>query len=200
MYSTHACIFTRFIQFMTMELRMARGETSLRISAIVMLVLTACLVAFDTQTKVIMLSIEKKATYKDMKALRMLVYVTSAAAGYNVLRLCKHTTTVSCSEKINKGSNIYMAWILFLLDQMAVYVTFGTNCATLEGSMLALTGSEALQWLKVCNRFTRFCDQIGAAVLCGYAASILMALISTVSAYKVMRMYSPQRFLSLKIR
>ncbi|MED6196665.1 hypothetical protein PIB30_049533 [Stylosanthes scabra] len=180
---------------------MARRETSLRISAIVMLVLTACLVAFDTQTKVIMLSIEKKATYKDMKALQMLVYVTSAAAAYNVLQLCKHTSLLSCTEKIKKGSsNIYMAWICFLLDQVAVYVTFGTNCAALEGSMIAVTGSEALQWLKVCNKFTRFCDQIGAAVLCGYAASILMALISTISAYKLMRMYSPQRFLTLKIR
>lgn len=64
--------------------------------------------------------------------------------------------------------------------------------------MLAITGSDAFQWLKVCDKFTRFCVQIGGALLCGYAASIIMALISTISAYQVFRMYSPKWFLRLK--
>jgi hypothetical protein len=34
------------------------------------LVSTACLVAFDTQTKVVFLMISKKATYKDLDALK----------------------------------------------------------------------------------------------------------------------------------
>ena len=49
---------------------MARGEVFLRVAAIVVLVLTACLVAFDTQTKVIVLTFEKKATYKDLNSLK----------------------------------------------------------------------------------------------------------------------------------
>lgn len=49
---------------------MARGEVYLRVSAILVLVLTACLVAFDTETKVILLTIEKKATFKDVNALK----------------------------------------------------------------------------------------------------------------------------------
>ncbi|RDX96165.1 putative xyloglucan endotransglucosylase/hydrolase protein 23 [Mucuna pruriens] len=155
----------------------------------------ACLIAFDTQTKVVFLTIEKKATYKDMSALKISVYVTSAAAGYNLLLLFKHSTW----SRINfKGSYLCMAWICFFLDQIAVYMTFAANTATLAASMLAITGSEAFQWLKVCDKFTRFCIQIGVAVLCGYAASILMALISTISAYKVFRMYSPKWFLRLK--
>lgn len=81
---------------------------------------------------------------------------------------------------------------------MAVYLTFATNSAAFEASMIALTGTEALQWMKVCNRYTRFCIQIGGALLCGFLASILMALISTASAYKLFRMYSPKSFLRLK--
>ncbi|KAK7329813.1 hypothetical protein VNO77_23993 [Canavalia gladiata] len=178
-----------------MKLGMARGEVFLRVLAIVVLVVTACLVAFDTQTKVVILTIEKTATYKDMNALKILVYITSVAAGYNFLQLCKHST---CSKGNFQGSYIYMAWICFLLDQIAVYITFAANTAAFGASMLAVTGSEALQWLKVCDKFTRFCIQIGGALLCGYVASILMALISAISAYKVFRMYSPKWFMRLK--
>ncbi|OIV99802.1 hypothetical protein TanjilG_26140 [Lupinus angustifolius] len=153
----------------------------------------AFLVAFDTQTKVIVLTIEKKATYKDVNALKILVYITSVSAGYNMLQLCKHAAwTYSGSEF--KGSYISVAWISLLLDQMAVYITFASNSAALEGSVLAITGSQTFEWLKVCNRFTRFCFQIGGAVFCGYVASILMALISTISAYKVFRMYLPKLY------
>ncbi|XP_028196501.1 CASP-like protein 2C1 isoform X2 [Glycine soja] len=153
-----------------MKLGMARGEVCLRVSAILVLVLTACLVALDTQTKVVFISIEKKATYKDLNALK----------------------------KNFKGSYLCMAWICFSLDQIAVYMTFAANTATMGAAVLAISGSEAFQWLKVCDKFTRFCVEIGGALLCGYAASMLMALISTISAYKVFRMYSPKWFLRLK--
>ncbi|KAL5149527.1 CASP-like protein 2C1 [Glycine soja] len=178
-----------------MKLGMARGEVCLRVSAILVLVLTACLVALDTQTKVVFISIEKKATYKDLNALKILVYVTCAAAGYNLLLLCKHSIW---SRKNFKGSYLCMAWICFSLDQIAVYMTFAANTATMGAAVLAISGSEAFQWLKVCDKFTRFCVEIGGALLCGYAASMLMALISTISAYKVFRMYSPKWFLRLK--
>lgn len=85
-----------------------------------------------------------------------------------------------------------------ICKQIAVYLTFAANTASFEAALLALTGSEALQWMKVCNKFTRFCVQMGGALLCGYVASILMALISTTSAYRVFRMYSPKWFLRLK--
>lgn len=60
----------QFIWSKKMKLGMARGEVCLRVSAILVLVLTACLVALDTQTKVVFVSIEKKATYKDLNALK----------------------------------------------------------------------------------------------------------------------------------
>jgi len=82
--------------------------------------------------------------------------------------------------------------------QIAVYITFAANTAALEASMIAVSGAEAFQWLKLCDRFRRFCVQIGGALLCGYAASFLMALISSVSAYNLFRFYSPNWFLRFK--
>lgn len=56
---------------------------------------------------------------------RILVYITSAAASYNMLQLCKHTVS-ACSGGHFKGSYIYMAWISFLLDQVnfTLYLDF----------------------------------------------------------------------------
>ncbi|CAL0325580.1 unnamed protein product [Lupinus luteus] len=176
-----------------MEFTIARGEVYLRISAILILVLAACLIAFDTQTKVIVFTIEKKATYKDVNALKILVYITSVAAGYNMLQLCKHSAWAYSGSKFER-SYISMAWISLLLDQMAVYITFASNSAALEASVLAITGSQTFEWIKLCNRFTRFCSQIGGAMFCGYVASFIMALISTISAYRVFRMYSPKLY------
>ncbi|KAE9609847.1 hypothetical protein Lalb_Chr07g0180361 [Lupinus albus] len=93
-----------------MEFRMARGEVYLRISTILVLVLAACLIAFDTETKVIVLTIEKKVTYKDVNALKILVYITSLAAGYNMLQLCKQ----AYSGSNFRGSYISIkAWLGF---------------------------------------------------------------------------------------
>ncbi|CAI9779642.1 unnamed protein product [Fraxinus pennsylvanica] len=80
----------------------------------------------------------------------------------------------------------------------AAYIVFAANSAAAQASMLAVTGESSFQWMKVCNRFTRFCIEIGGALLCGYFASIFMVVISSVSAYNLFRFYSPKQFLLLK--
>ncbi|CAB4262258.1 unnamed protein product [Prunus armeniaca] len=140
-----------------------------------------------------------KATFRDLKALLVLVYVVSVAAGYNLLQLGKCSKSAWYKENL-KGSNIYVAWLCFLLDQVAVYVTFGANSAALEASVLAIKGAQDFQWMKLCNKYTRFCFQIGGALACGYVACILMAWISLISAFNLFRLYSPKKFLLLKSR
>nr|XP_023916752.1 CASP-like protein 2C1 [Quercus suber] len=174
----------------------AQVNVYLRVSAVLSFVLTACLVGLDAQTKIIFF-IARKATYRDLEAFRILLYVDSAAAGYNLLQLCKGLISAWFEGNL-KGAYIYISWIVFLLDQLAAYITFAANSAALEAAVLAVTGAEEFQWIKLCNRFTRFCFQIGGALFCGYVASILMALISFISAYNLFRNYSPKRFLHLK--
>ena len=48
----------------------ARRDVCLRLSAILVLVTTACLVGFDKQTKLVLDAIEKEATFKDVEALK----------------------------------------------------------------------------------------------------------------------------------
>ncbi|XP_058207776.1 CASP-like protein 2C1 [Rhododendron vialii] len=180
-----------------------KTESFLRISAALLLVLTACLVGFDSQTKLLFYSIVRKATFRDMNALIVLVWVDSVAAGYNLLHLLLRSSL--CSSRF-KGKNIpmvphpYMAWFCFFLDQATVYVVFAANSAAMEASFLAVTGSSIFQWMKVCNRFTRFCVQIGGAFLSGIVASVLLIAISFLSAFSLFRLYSPSQFLLLKSR
>ncbi|KAF3452806.1 hypothetical protein FNV43_RR03239 [Rhamnella rubrinervis] len=182
-----------------MELKkIMKTEILLRICAVLDLVLTACLVRLDTQTKRFTF-FDRKATFRDLDALQVLVYVATVAAGYNLLQLIKCSVSAAVSFEGNwKGSYLYLAWVCFLLDQIAVYITFMANSAALQASLLAVTGAKDFQWMKLCNTFTRFCVQIGGSLLCGYMACLLMAFTSSISAFNLFRLYSPKRFLLLK--
>ncbi|XP_021277494.1 CASP-like protein XL3 [Herrania umbratica] len=179
-----------------MEFSIQKAEAFLRLCAILLLVLTACLVGFDSQTKVIFY-VEKKASFKDLRALIGLVYITSLAAAYNLVQLSCYSFSTRC-----KGSSLqsykYLAWLRYVLDQAAVYVVFAGNFAAFEHSLLVVTGEENFQWMKWCNKYTRFCFQIGGSLLCGFVASLIMVFIASISAFNLFRLFSPKKFLLLK--
>ncbi|XWS52189.1 hypothetical protein CRYUN_Cryun11dG0045800 [Craigia yunnanensis] len=179
-----------------MELGIQKIEAFLRLCAILSLVLTACLLGFDSQTKVIFY-VEKKASFKDLRALIGLVYITSLTAAYNLLQLSCYSFSAWCKES-SVESYRYLAWLRYVLDQVAVYVVFAGNLAAFEHSLLVVIGEKNFQWLKWCNKYTRFCFQIGGSLLCGCVASFIMLFIASISAFNLFRLYSPKKFLLLK--
>ncbi|KAJ9141415.1 hypothetical protein P3X46_031954 [Hevea brasiliensis] len=180
-----------------MDLGSPKIEAVLRLCAILLLVLVACLVGLDSQTKSLVY-LEKTVTYKDLKALQALVYVNSVAACYNLIQLISRGSFLARYKGSFKSSYRYVDWGCYLLDQTAVYITFAATSAALEHSVLVVTGAEAMQWMKWCNKFTRFCDQIGGALICSYIACAFMGFISSISALNLFRLYSPKHFLLLK--
>ncbi|XP_042488805.1 CASP-like protein 2C1 [Macadamia integrifolia] len=179
-----------------MENGILKAEGSLRFFALVFLVLTACLVRLDTQTKFIIIS-ERKATYKDMKAFVIFVTVEFAAAGFHLLQLSKCLIIASVGGKTT-GSCPNLAWLSFFLDQIVTYVSFGTFSAATQASVLAIIGESQLEWTKLCDRYTRFCYQIGGALFCGLVSLVVMAVITSISSFNLFRLYSHKRFLILK--
>ncbi|GKV47049.1 hypothetical protein SLEP1_g53988 [Rubroshorea leprosula] len=171
-------------------------EALLRLSATLLLVLTALLVGLDSQTRLIFF-VQKKASFTVLNALEGLVYATSIAAAYNFLQLCRYTFPY-WFEGNSKKSYRYLAWLCYILDQVTVYVVFATTSAALEQSLLAITGAKSVQWMKLCNKFTRFCFQIGGAICCAYIASIILILVASISAFNLFRLYSPKKFLLVK--
>ncbi|KAL6194389.1 hypothetical protein ACLB2K_035473 [Fragaria x ananassa] len=170
----------------------------LRLSSVFLLVLTAILVGVDHQTKIVFF-VKKKASFNDVNALLVLVYVDAVVAGYNLLRLiAKFPMSAGLVKENPKGSNVYVAWLSLLLDQIAVYVAFGANSAAFQAALVALKGIPEFQWMKLCNKYSRFCFQIGGALSCGYLACLLMILISFITAFKLFRLYSPKKLFVLK--
>lgn len=181
--------------------KMEKTEALLRLLALCTLVLAAVLMATDTQTVMFMGVIPKKATFKYSKIYVFSMYLYTIGAAYSLAQL------VRCLLSLVKGSHKvlheltwsfhFLKWIYFLVDQTAVYMLFAISCASLQFSMFAKTGEEEFEWLKVCNKYKRFCFQLGGSIVCGLLATILLALISGISTFNLFRWYSPN-FLCLK--
>ncbi|KAL5699235.1 hypothetical protein ACHQM5_030168 [Ranunculus cassubicifolius] len=178
-----------------MEFKSSKLHLLLRLSSVILCVSTALIVGLDQQTKPILATIERKATAKDLKALWDLMIIESVAACYNLLQL-----SLALNIRVGGQNHVKLAWICFFLDQVVVYVSFGATSAAAQASVIAVTGVTSFQWMKLCKIYTRFCVQIGIGLACGYGASLLMALVSSVSAFNLFRFYSSTEFLVLKSR
>ncbi|KAJ3679223.1 hypothetical protein LUZ60_017234 [Juncus effusus] len=169
------------------EEKVTKIEGVLRIICMVLCGMSALLMGLNAQTKTVFF-VERKATVKDIQALWIVTVATAAVAGYQFLQIlkCFYLSFLAenpCSCK--KGN----AWFCFLLDQAATYATFATTLAALQGSMVALKGINSLQWTKLCNIYTRFCDQVAGSLLCGAIASFVMVIITSISAYHLFKLY-----------
>ncbi|KZV29577.1 hypothetical protein F511_00855 [Dorcoceras hygrometricum] len=182
-----------------MDITVSRKEILFRTCATVFLVLTLCLVGFDHQTKLLFNVITKKATFRDLNVLFVLVWIDTAAAVSNVMQLLLRGYFMCGSKRdLSRTSYLYLAWGFYILDQGMVYMVFAATSSAVQGSMFAVTGEKRFAWIKVCDKFTMFCVQIGAALACGYLATLFMAITSSMSAFDLFRLYSPKQFLLLK--
>ncbi|CAM0909023.1 unnamed protein product [Alopecurus aequalis] len=149
----------------------------------------ALLVALNTETETVLL-IKKKATVKDVQALWVLAMAAGAAAGYHLLHLLRCLYLGRCSAGNNYCRNSRaLAWAWLLLDKGCAYLTFAVTVAAMQSCMIAMDGAQALQWNKVCNIFTRFCQQVAGSLACGMLAAVGTAVLSGISARNLFRLY-----------
>ncbi|KQK16885.1 CASP-like protein 2C3 [Brachypodium distachyon] len=170
---------------------MARGAVAALAAA------AALLVGLDTQTETVLL-IRKKATVRDVQALWVLALAASAAAGYHLLHLlrCLYLARFSsaeahgpCGPNRNSSSSKALAWTCLLLDKGCAYMVFAVTVAAAQACVIALEGERALQWNKLCNIYTRFCEQVAGSLACGMLAAAGTAVLAAVSARKLFRLY-----------
>ncbi|CAN6246966.1 unnamed protein product, partial [Urochloa humidicola] len=72
-------------------------------------------------------------------------------------------------------------------DRGCAYMVFATTVAALQACFVGLVGVEALQWSKLCNIYTRFCEQAAAGMLCSMLAAGGMAILSAFSDRELFR-------------
>ena len=78
---------------------------------------------------------------------------------------CKHTTGV-----------VERCYHLFV--QVMAYVTVAAVVAALQSGVLGRTGQAELQWMKVCNMYGKFCNQMGEGITSDFVVSLSVVVIS----------------------
>ncbi|CAD6247873.1 unnamed protein product [Miscanthus lutarioriparius] len=161
-----------------------RTERLLRAACAAMAAAAALLLGFSAQTKTVLFA-QKKAVPKDVQALWVLIVAAAAAAAYHAAQLAR----CLCMDRLASGGGAgcqrlgrAVACASFLLDKGCAYMVFATTVAALQACFVGLLGVEALQWSKLCNIYTRFCEKAAAGMVCSLLAAAGMAVLSTFSA------------------
>ncbi|XP_021294177.1 CASP-like protein 2B1 [Herrania umbratica] len=165
--------------------RVRVAELVLRCVICVLSVLAAVLVVTDTQVKEIF-SIQKKARFTDMKALVFLVVANGVAAAYSLVQ------GVRCVVAMVRGSVLFskpLAWAIFSGDQAMAYLTVAAVGAAAQSAVFAKLGQTELQWLKICNMYAKFCNQVGEGIVMALLVSLSMVVLSCISAFSLFRLY-----------
>ncbi|PON34013.1 Casparian strip membrane protein [Parasponia andersonii] len=148
--------------------------------------LVACvLVGTDTQVKEIF-SVQKKAKFTDMKALVFVVIVNGVASGYSLVQALR------CIVSMVRGNVLFskpLAWVIFSGDQVMAYVTVAAVGAAAQSAMFAKLGQPELQWMKICNMYEKFCNQVGEGIASALLVSLSTVVISGISAFNLFRLY-----------
>ncbi|CAL5093357.1 unnamed protein product [Urochloa decumbens] len=172
------------------ERKVRVAELALRALLCALSALAAALVATDSQTKTFF-SLQKKATFRDMKAMVVLVIVTGVAAGYSLLQALR-CCAAAAKGRAGAGGALTsraLAWCVFSCDQALAYAVLAALAAALQASVIAKRGQPELQWMGICSMYGAFCRQAGGGIASAVAAGVAAALQAFLSAFNLFRLY-----------
>ncbi|XP_011086255.1 CASP-like protein 2B1 [Sesamum indicum] len=152
-------------------------------------ILSALLIGTDTQVKEIF-SIQKKAKFTDMKALVFLVIANGLAAAYSLVQLLR------CILSMIRGSVLFnkpLAWAIFSGDQVMAYLMLAAVAAAAQSAALAKLGQPELQWMKICDMYAKFCNQVGEGIASALFVSLSFVVVSAISAFSLFRLYGENK-------
>ncbi|CAN6343069.1 unnamed protein product [Urochloa humidicola] len=171
------------------ERKVRVAELALRVLLCALSALAAALVATDSQTKTFF-SFQKKATFRDMKAMVFLVIVTGVAAAYSLLQALR---CIAAAANGNGGAPLLLsravAWCVFSCDQALAYAVLAAVAAALQASVIAKRGQPELQWMGICSMYGAFCRQAGGGIASAVAAGVAAVLLAFLSAFNLFRLY-----------
>ncbi|KAK4755104.1 hypothetical protein SAY87_008861 [Trapa incisa] len=148
-------------------------------------VLAAVLIGTDSQVKEIF-TIQKRAKFTDMKALVFLVIANGIAASYSLIQALR------CAVSMIRGDVLFskpLAWAIFSGDQAMAYVTLAAVAAAAQSAVFAKLGQPELQWMKICDMYGKYCNQVGEGLASSVLVGLGMAALAPVSAFSLFRLY-----------
>ncbi|KAK4491896.1 hypothetical protein RD792_002677 [Penstemon davidsonii] len=169
--------------------RVRLAEVVLRCVICGLAILSAALIGTDTQVKEIF-TIQKKAKFTDMKALVFLVIANGLAAAYSLVQVLR------CVLSMIRGNALFnkpLAWAIFSGDQIMAYLTLAAVAAAAQSAVFAKFGQTELQWMKICNMYGKFCNQVGEGIASGVLVSLSMVVLSAISGFSLFRLYGDNK-------
>ncbi|XP_073312914.1 CASP-like protein 2B1 [Primulina huaijiensis] len=173
------------IKLKVIDRRVRLAELVLRCVISALAILAAVLIGTDSQVKEIF-TIQKKAKFTDMKALVFLVVADGLAAAYSLVQVLR------CVVNMIRGSVLFnkpLAWAIFSGDQVMAYVTLAAVAAAAQSAVFAKFGQTEMQWMKICNMYGKFCNQVGEGIASSLLVSLSMVVLSAISAFSLFRLY-----------
>ncbi|CAL0309126.1 unnamed protein product [Lupinus luteus] len=152
-------------------------------------VLAVVLIVTDSQVKEIF-SFQKKAKFTDMKALVFLVIANGVASGYSLIQ------GLLCVVSMVRGSVLFnkpLAWAIFSGDQVMAYITVAAVAAAAQSAVFSKLGQPELQWMKICDMYGKFCNQVGEGIASAFVVSLSMVILSCISAFTLFRLYGANK-------
>ncbi|KAE8664542.1 CASP-like protein 2B1 [Hibiscus syriacus] len=151
--------------------------------------LAALLIGTDSQVKEIF-TIRKKARFTDMKALVFLAAANGVSAAYSFIQV------IRCVVGMVRGSVLVhkpLAWAIFTGDQAMAYLDVAAVGAAVQSAVFAKLGQTELQWMKICNMYGKFCNQVGEGIAMALLVSVCAVVLSCTSAFSLFRLFGKNK-------
>ncbi|RVW87116.1 CASP-like protein 2B1 [Vitis vinifera] len=73
--------------------------------------------------------------------------------------------------------------------RVIAYLTLAAVAAAAQSSVFGEFGQPELQWMKICNMYGKFCNQVGEGIVSAVGVSLSMVILSGISAFSLFRLY-----------
>lgn len=77
----------------------------------------------------------------------------------------------------------------YLFGQVMAYMTVAAVAASAQSAVISKLGLPELQWMKVCDMYGKFCNQVGEGVASAVIVSLSTVALSCISAFSLFRLY-----------
>lgn len=131
------------------------------------------------------------AKYHYSPAFIYFVVVNAVACGYTALSLIP-----SVAGKLAARSGAYpntSAFLLAVSDLVMVALVSSGASAAAAIAYVGLKGNHHTQWLKICNKFDRFCDHTAGAIVISFVGDLIFMVLTIMSIYSMYRRASCAR-------
>lgn len=97
--------------------------------------------------------------------------------------------TINLKRQVTCYNRLKYIDAFFYRVQLMAYLILAAVAAAVQSGVISKFGQPELQWMKVCNLYGRFCNQVGEGIASSVIVSLGMIALSGISAFSLFRLY-----------